>query len=67
MRMLDRGVIERYLEVAGSAVLSSAGAYQLEGFGLYLFDCIDGDQTTILGLPMLKLLPWLRRQGLIWL
>jgi septum formation protein len=65
MRTLDRGVIARYLEFAGSAVLSSVGVYQLEGFGLHLFDHISGDQTTILGLPMVKLLSWLRRQGLI--
>jgi septum formation protein len=65
MRALDKGIVGRYLEFAGSDVLSSVGVYQLEGSGLHLFDHISGDQTTILGLPMLKLLAWLRRQGLI--
>ena len=65
MRTLDRGIIARYLELTGSAVLSSVGVYQLEGIGIHLFDRIGGDHTTILGLPMFKVLSWLRRQGLI--
>jgi septum formation protein len=65
IRPLDRRTIERYLEFAGPAVLSSVGAYQIEGLGMHLFDRIDGDFTTILGIPMLKLLAWLRHQRLI--
>jgi septum formation protein len=65
MRALERPTIERYLDIVGPAVLSSVGAYQIEGLGVHLFDRIDGDFTTILGMPMLKLLAWLRRQNLI--
>jgi nucleoside triphosphate pyrophosphatase len=65
MRPLDACEIARYLDLAGPPVLSSVGAYQVEGLGLHLFDRIDGDHSTILGLPMLKLLGWLRRRGLI--
>lgn len=57
--------VDRYLAAAGDAVLSSVGAYQLEGLGIHLFEKIDGDHTTILGLPMLPLLEFLRRDG--WL
>jgi septum formation protein len=57
--------VDRYLEAAGDNILSSVGAYQLEGLGVHLFDKIDGDHTTILGLPMLPLLEFLRRAG--WL
>ena len=65
MRALDGDVIERYLEIAGLAVLTSVGGYQLEGLGVHLFDRVEGDYTTILGLPMLRLLRWLRRRELI--
>ena len=65
MRALDGPAIERYLELAGSDVLTSVGAYQLEGLGVHLFDRVDGDHATILGLPMFRLLRWLRRRKLI--
>jgi septum formation protein len=65
MRALDAREIARYLDLAGPAVLSSVGVYQLEGLGVHLFDRIEGDYATILGLPILKLLSWLRGQGLI--
>jgi septum formation protein len=65
MRPLTDEAIRQYLEFAGPAVFSSVGSYQLEGLGIHLFDRIDGDNSTILGIPMLKLLAWLRRQGLI--
>ena len=65
MRALDAREIARYLDLAGPAVLSSVGVYQLEGLGVHLFDRIEGDYATILGLPMLKILSWLRGQGLI--
>ena len=55
--------IDRYLAVAGDAVLASVGAYQLEGLGIHLFEKIDGDQATILGLPLLPLLAFLREEG----
>jgi septum formation protein len=65
MRALDAREIARYLDLAGPAVLSSVGVYQLEGLGVHLFDRIEGDHATILGLPILKVLAWLRGQGLI--
>lgn len=63
MRPLDRARISLYARVAGAAILSSVGAYQLEALGVHLFERIEGDHTTILGLPMLKLLAWLRQEG----
>jgi septum formation protein len=65
MRALDAGEIARYLERVGPEILSSVGAYQLERFGVHLFEAIRGEHSTILGMPMLKLLAWLRGQGLI--
>jgi len=63
MRALDSRQIALYLACAGPGVLASVGVYQLEGLGAHLFDAIDGDHTTILGLPMLKLLACLRGHG----
>jgi septum formation protein len=65
MRAFDRQTITRYLDLAGPAVLSSVGAYQIEGLGVNLFDRFEGDFATILGIPMLKLLAWLRRERLV--
>jgi septum formation protein len=65
MRSLDRGEISRYLERAGPSVLSSVGVYQGEGLGIHLFERIEGDHSVVLGLPMLSLLAWLRREHLI--
>ena len=48
---------------AGDAVLASVGAYQVEGLGVHLFDKIEGDHATILGLPLLPLLAFLREEG----
>jgi septum formation protein len=64
MRKLNDAVIETYLDAAGSAVTTSVGAYQLEGVGVHLFERIEGDHFTILGLPLLPLLDALRKQGL---
>lgn len=63
MRRLTDAEIDRYLERAGDAVLSSVGAYQVEGLGIQLFDRIDGDWFAILGLPLLPLLAYLRERG----
>ena len=63
MRALDSRQIALYLACAGPGALASVGAYQVEGLGVCLFDAVDGDHTTILGLPMLKLLSCLRREG----
>jgi septum formation protein len=65
MRALDGAEIERYLAAAGASVLASVGAYQLEGLGAHLFDSVAGEHSTILGLPMLKLLAALRGLGLL--
>jgi septum formation protein len=65
MRALGETDIAAYLDAAGDAVTSSVGAYQLERFGVHLFERIDGDHFTILGLPLLPLLGFLRSQS--WL
>jgi septum formation protein len=65
MRHLTSGQIEQYLDAAGPAVTTSVGAYQLEGLGVHLFERIEGDHFTILGLPLLSLLPMLRERALI--
>jgi len=65
MRELSDGAIEAYLDAAGDAVTASVGAYQLEGLGVHLFSRIEGDHFTILGLPLLPLLAFLRSQRLL--
>jgi septum formation protein len=65
MRRLDGSEIEAYLDQAGQAVTTSVGAYQLEGLGVHLFERIEGDHFTILGLPLLPLLAFLRGEGLL--
>jgi septum formation protein len=63
MRPLSDGFLDTYLEAAGDAVLASVGGYQLERLGIHLFARVEGDHFTILGLPLLKLLEFLRREG----
>jgi septum formation protein len=65
MRRLGDAEIDSYLEAAGEAVTSSVGAYQLEGLGIHLFERIEGDHFTILGLPLLPLLAFLRSEHLL--
>jgi len=65
VRRLNESEIEAYLDEAGEAVTTSVGAYQLEGLGVHLFERIEGDHFTILGLPLLPLLAFLREQGLL--
>jgi nucleoside triphosphate pyrophosphatase len=65
VRLLGSDAISAYLDAAGEAVTSSVGAYQLEGLGVHLFEKIDGDHFTILGLPLLPLLAFFRAQHLI--
>ncbi|SCX18028.1 Septum formation protein Maf [Agrobacterium sp. DSM 25558] len=65
VRELDAAFVDRHLERVGTKVLSSVGAYQLEGEGIQLFTAIEGDYFTILGLPLLPLLTKLRELGLI--
>lgn len=65
MRRLDESQIEAYLDQAGEAVATSVGAYQLEGLGVHMFERIEGDHFTILGLPLLPLLAFLRSERLL--
>jgi septum formation protein len=65
MRPLDDAAISAYLDAAGEAVTTSVGAYQLEGLGVHLFERIEGDHFTILGLPLLPLLKFLRSERLL--
>ncbi len=65
MRRLGEAEIDVYLDQAGEAVTSSVGAYQLEGLGVHLFERIEGDHFTILGLPLLPLLAFLRSERLL--
>jgi nucleoside triphosphate pyrophosphatase len=65
MRPLNADTIDAYLDAAGDVVTTSVGAYQLEGLGVHLFENIEGDHFTILGLPLLSLLAFFRRERLI--
>lgn len=65
MRPLDPAFVGRHLSRVGDVALSSVGAYQIEGEGIQLFDRIEGDYFTIVGLPMIPLLAALRERGTI--
>ena len=65
MREVSEAYLDRYLERLGPAATASVGGYQLEGLGIQLFERIEGDHFTILGLPLMALLSYLRRDG--WL
>ena len=65
MRSFSGAFLDTYLQRAGEHLLSSVGCYQLEGLGLQLFEAIDGDYFTILGMPLLPLLAELRNRGVI--
>jgi septum formation protein len=64
MRNFSDAFLDAYLEQVGEAVCSSVGAYQLEGLGAQLFSRIEGDYFSILGLPLLELLDFLRTRGI---
>lgn len=63
MRSFSDAFLERYLDEIGDAAFESVGCYQLEGLGSQLFDRIDGDYFSILGMPLLPLMQWLRDRG----
>jgi septum formation protein len=65
MRGFSEPFLDRYMRAVGDAVLASVGGYQLEGPGIQLFEKIEGEHSTILGLPMFPLLHWLRDSGFL--
>jgi septum formation protein len=65
MRRLDPAFIGRHLARVGNKALQSVGAYQVEGEGIQLFEKIEGDHFTIVGLPLLAVLAELRRLGAV--
>ena len=65
MRAFSDRFLEDYLDAVGGAATASVGGYQLEGLGVQLFERVKGDHFTVLGLPLLPLLDWLRQAGLL--
>jgi septum formation protein len=65
MRRFSEAFLERYLDAAGERVTASVGGYQLERTGVHLFERVEGDHFTILGLPLLPLLAFFRHRGLL--
>jgi septum formation protein len=65
MRSLSERFLDAYLQAAGPAVTTSVGGYQLEKLGIHLFERIEGDHFTILGLPLVQLLGFLRQEGFV--
>ena len=63
MRAFSDEFLELYLDAVGDAATASVGGYQLEGLGIQLFERVDGDYFTVLGLPLMQALDFLRRQG----
>lgn len=64
MRDVSNAEVESYLDVAGENIFGCVGAYQIEGVGIRLFEHVEGDHFTIMGMPLLPLLAELRRQGI---
>lgn len=64
MRPFTDAFVDHYLDQMGEAAFASVGAYQLEGLGAQLFESIDGDYFSILGLPLLAVLAFLREHGI---
>jgi septum formation protein len=65
MRDMSDRFLSDYLDMAGEAAVHSVGAYQLEGIGIHLFEKVEGDYFTILGLPLLPLLKFLRQEKFV--
>ena len=65
MRDFSDAFLDDYLEQQGDSILSSVGCYKLEGAGAQLFSHIQGDYFTILGLPLLEVLGFLRTRGVL--
>jgi septum formation protein len=64
MRNVSNAELENYLDVAGESIFGCVGAYQIEGAGIRLFERVEGDYFTIMGMPLLPLLAELRCQGI---
>ena len=65
VRNFSDAFLEDYLDAVGEAAFESVGCYQVEGRGALLFDHIEGDYFSILGMPLLPLLQWLRDRGVV--
>ncbi len=65
LRRCSAAVIDHYLGQMGERVLATVGGYELEGLGAQLIEKVDGDYFTILGLPLLSLLAFLREEGVL--
>lgn len=65
MRRFTDAFLDRYLEAEGEGLLGSVGCYRLEGMGSQLFDRVEGDYFTVLGMPLWPMLVELRRAGVI--
>jgi septum formation protein len=65
MRDFSDAFLETYLKQEGENVTATVGAYRLEGVGAQLFDTVEGEHAAVLGLPLLALLGFLRRQGVL--
>ena len=63
MRTFSDRFLDLYLDAAAEAVTASVGAYQVESLGIQLFERVDGDYFTVLGLPLMEALQFLRRLG----
>jgi septum formation protein len=65
MRRFSESFLDNYLERLGDLALASVGCYHLEGLGAQLFSRVEGDHFTVLGLPLLELLGYLRARGVL--
>ena len=65
MRNFSDAFLDDYLVLEGDAVMTTVGAYRLEGRGVHLFSAVEGDQSAVLGLPLLPLLSFLRDDGIL--
>jgi septum formation protein len=65
VRPFSPAFLDAYLDVEGEALLSSVGAYRVEGAGVHLFEAIEGEYSAILGLPLMPLMAFLRAHGVV--